>query len=76
MTSFIIKIILWFPFFIFAMILALIGNIFYYLIPPFAILPFRASNFLIVLMLKDLQNTAKDTPVEKYFTIVIKENEE
>jgi hypothetical protein len=74
MTSFIIKIILWFPFLVFAFLLALIGNIFYYLLPPFAILPFKASNFLIVMILKDLENTAKDTPVEKYFNLIKRED--
>jgi len=74
MTRFFIKIILWMPFFIIALILGAIGNLLNripYIFFPFVWLLFKLSNFILNLVIKDLVHSAKGTLMEQYITNII-----
>jgi len=74
MTRFFIKIILWMPFFIIALILGAIGNLLNripYIFFPLVWLLFKLSNFILNLVIKDLVHSAKGTLMEQYITNII-----
>jgi CBS domain containing-hemolysin-like protein len=74
MTIFFIKIILWMPFFIIALILGAIGNLLNripYIFFPLVWLLFKLSNFILNLVIKDLVHSAKGTLMEEYITNII-----
>ena len=67
MTSLIIKLILWFPFFIVALLFGALGGLFFYLIPPLAFIPYKVSNFLMKLIINDMTRSIEGTPLKKYW---------
>jgi hypothetical protein len=74
MTIFFIKIILWMPFFIIALILGAIGNLLNripYIFFPLVWLLFKLSNFILNLVIKDLVHSAKGTLMEQYISNII-----
>jgi hypothetical protein len=81
MTFFIIKLILWFPFFIIAIALGGIGGIISRLpnlFTPIAFIFLKSSNFILKLIMNDMVHSAKQTPLEKYIPLIEKhiKNEE
>jgi hypothetical protein len=76
MTRFFIKMILWMPFFIIALILGGIGNLLNripYIFFPFVFVLFHISTFILNSVLNDLIHSAKGTPLEQVINNV-KEN--
>lgn len=72
MTFFIIKLILWFPIILIALIFGSIGSLFTrlpYLFAPIAFIFLKSCNFILKLALKDLVHSAKQTPLEKYIPL-------
>ena len=67
MTSLIIKLILWFPFFIVALLFGAIGGLFFYLIPHLAMLSYKLSNFLMKLIINDMSRSIEGTPLKKHW---------
>jgi hypothetical protein len=83
MYSLIIKIILWFPFFILAFIFGAIGRFFYYVIPHLSYVFYKISNFLWALIINDVRHSLKHiikdssegTHSKKYWDYLKKEEE-
>jgi hypothetical protein len=74
MTIFFIKIILWMPFFIIALILGAIGNLLNripYIFFPIVFVFLKIANFILNLVIKDLVHSAKGTPLEQYINNLI-----
>ena len=75
MTFFIIKLILWFPIFLIAWILGVIGSFFTRLpnlFTPIAFIFLKSSNFILKLIMNDMVHSAKQTPLEKYIPLIEK----
>jgi len=75
MTFFIIKLILWFPIFIIAIVLGGIGGIISRLpnfFMPIALIFLKSCNFILKLIINDMMHSAKETPLEKYIPIIEK----
>lgn len=73
MTIFLIKMILWSPFFIFALIVASIGSLFnriHQILSPLAYVFLKISNFILNLVINDMIHSAKGTPIEKYISFI------
>jgi len=74
MTRFFIKMILWIPFFIIALILGGIGNLLNripYIFAPFVFVLFTIANFILNLVIKDLVHSSKGTLMEQYISNII-----
>ena len=74
MTFFFIKIILWFPIFLIALLVGVIGNLlsrFGNILLPISNLFLKFNIFLLNLMINDLLNSAKNTPLYNHLEQMI-----
>jgi hypothetical protein len=75
MTFFFIKIILWFPIFLIALVVGVIGNLlsrFGNILLPISNLFLKFNIFLLNLMINDLLHSAKNTPLYNHLEQMIK----